>query len=242
MENKCLDTIYHLSTYGALFSGNLDGFESIKNLKEKGDFGIGGITGLDGEVLIINNEAYHFDINGDAKIIDENELSPKMIVSFFNPNKTTFIEENMNYQKFTDSLINSFTSKNVMYAIKFDGYFKEIQTKCYPKQNSPYNDLTKMAKERSILDLKNIYGTLVGFYIPEYLNEVSGVDFHFHFISMDKKNGGHVIDFILDSGTLKIDAKHKLQVILPNCPKFYNSNLSKSKEKLNDIINLTKIQ
>jgi acetolactate decarboxylase len=46
-----------------------------------------------------------------------------------------------------------------------------------------------------------VTGTIVGFYLPVYFRGLNTAGYHFHFISDDRKIGGHVLDFTLPAGT-----------------------------------------
>ena len=57
--------------------------------------------------------------------------------------------------------------------------------------------------------------------------------YHFHFLTDDKKGGGHLLECQMVSGILEIDYSYGLNLVLPNQSDFYNTDLTKdTKEEL----------
>jgi acetolactate decarboxylase len=232
IDNK--DTIYQVSTYGILLQGSLDGFISIKDLKTMGDFGIGSITGLDGEVIVLNGKFYHANVNGDVRLLGEDAMSPKMLISWFKGDQSVLLTGSMSYQElknFTESVL---PTKNIMYGIKIEANFKYVRTECFPKKDKPYPHAISIASSKKILEKENIDGVLVGYIMPEHFGEIAAVRYHLHFISADEKLGGHLVEFELTSGKMTIDNKHNLQLLLPKTDDYYDLDLSKTSETLKE--------
>jgi len=62
-----------------------------------------------------------------------------------------------------------------------------------PKVKRLFKDgLDVLIPNRPVFEAENISGTLVGFYCPDYIGNINAKGHHFHFISDDKKWGGHV--------------------------------------------------
>lgn len=40
----------------------------------------------------------------------------------------------------------------------------------------------------------NVKGTMIGFYCPQFIGDINTAGYHFHFISDDKKLGGHEME------------------------------------------------
>lgn len=74
---------------------------------------------------------------------------------------------------------------------------------------------------------QNIKGTLVGLYCPSYMGELNSVGWHFHFLSADKKKGGHILELSLQNATAYLDQTDKFTLILHDDKKFHDLNLAK---------------
>jgi acetolactate decarboxylase len=83
-----------------------------------------------------------------------------------------------------------------------------------------------------VFEFHQAEGTIVGFWCPEYVKKVNVPGYHFHFISKDKKRGGHVLDFIITNSTIDIDEKTSLDVVLPETEDFYMIDTSEESQNL----------
>ena len=63
-----------------------------------------------------------------------------------------------------------------------------------PRQEKTYTALEEALKHQTVFELKNVRGTLAGFRFPGYMDGVNVPGYHFHFITADKKAGGHTLD------------------------------------------------
>ena len=59
-------SLFQVSTIDALLQGDYDGYTSLKELSSKGDFGIGTVNALDGELVIENGQFYQ--VKADGKV------------------------------------------------------------------------------------------------------------------------------------------------------------------------------
>ena len=67
---------------------------------------------------------------------------------------------------------------------------------------------------------------MVGFRVPAYAASLNVAGFHLHFLTADRKGGGHVLDFVLKGGEIEIDELSKLLLILPETATFKRLDLS----------------
>lgn len=234
-----LDTVYQVSTYGAVFAGVLDGFVPLKELSKWGDFGIGSITGLHGEIAILDGIIHHFDEYGQTRSIDREDLTPKMLLSFFKTDQIVPLHTAATYEETKSAIEQALPSANIMYAIKIEGLFEVLRTKCYPAQPKPYPKGINTALSKHVRTYHNERGTLVGYLMPDHLGEISGLSYHFHFITEDGKYGGHMIDFTLIDGTAYLDYKHTLRLVLPTDKEYYQADLSDTMNILQQVVDIS---
>ena len=81
---------------------------------------------------------------------------------------------------------------------------------------------------RPLFESTNVTGTMVGFYCPEFVGNMATKGFHFHYISNDKKFGGHVME-LETSGALTVDVDRKTDIhfALPDNDDFANVGFDK---------------
>ena len=63
-------------------------------------------------------------------------------------------------------------------------------------------------------------GNWTGFFCPEFVKGINVSGYHLHYLSDDKTFGGHLLDFKLKSGILKLDKIQKFEMQLPESDSF----------------------
>ena len=210
------DTVSQVSTLSALLHGVYDGDFEVMKLKKYGSFGLGTFAGIDGEMIMLNGKIYKVDYNGKVSLIkDRSIITPFAVVSSFNHYKRQVMNfQSINMKNIQITIDKSLETKNSIYALQIKGKYKSIKLRSVNRQEKPYPPLKDVVAKQSIFNVKNIKGTIVGYRFPEYLKEVNVKGYHFHFISKNKRKGGHVLDFILADGRVIIEDKRKFNLIL----------------------------
>ena len=115
---------------------------------------------------------------------------------------------------------NIIVNKNIPYAIRIDGTFGSLKLRSLRKQNKPYPPLAQASEEQAIFDLKNVKGSIVGFWFPQYWAGIAVPGYHLHFVTQDRKTGGHVLEINLVKGQVSMEPLYQIQVHLPNTQSF----------------------
>ncbi|MFH0797193.1 MAG: acetolactate decarboxylase [Candidatus Omnitrophota bacterium] len=228
--NSSRDRLFQVSTINALFEGIYEGSINWSQLKKHGDFGIGTFEGLDGEMVVLDEKCYQVKIDGVAYEVGPSIRIPFAAVTFFEADQTNIPGNNLNYQQLTRYLDGSLPSKNLFYAIKIEGTFDYIKTRSVPKQTKPYPALSEVVKNQRTFEFRNVKGTVVGFYCPTYAKGFNTSGYHFHFLTEDRKSGGHLLDCRTKSVKVKIDRTPQFYVVLPENAGFLEVDLTKETE------------
>ena len=228
-KNK--DVLFQISTIGALLEGVYDGETTYGELKRHGDFGIGTFNGLDGEMIGLEGKFYQIKTDGIAYLVDDSIKTPFAVVTFFESDKSALLEKIENYDQLKKYLDKLLPTKNIFYAIKIEGTFKYIKTRSVPGQSKPYPLLVEVVKTQSIFEFHNVKGTIAGFWCPSYVEGVNVPGYHLHFITEDKKAGGHLLECHLQNARLDIDYTSEFYMVLLKSDKFYKTDLTKKKQK-----------
>ncbi len=202
------DSIYQVSTIVELMRGKYDGNVSLKQLKKKGNFGVGTVNGLDGEFLFVNGKAYHLRGQVRASTAKSFIKTPYAMVTKFKPETEDKVLNSLDYAQFINKLDSIIDTQNSLTAIKVEGVFNSVKFRVVPMQQPPYRPLAEVMPDQREIDMQNIEGTLVGFYVPRYMAGINTPGYHFHFLSKDKKIGGHVLEFVMQEGTIELDQKN----------------------------------
>jgi acetolactate decarboxylase len=224
------DKIYQVSTIDALMEGLYEGNITFGKLKEHGDFGLGTFNNVDGEMLGLDGQFFQIKTDGKAYLVPDDLKTPFAVVKFFNTDSEFQIKKTCKLSEIKEILDNNLPTKNIFYAFRIDGKFEYLKTRSVPTQQKPYPPLLEVVKEQTIFELYDVKGTIVGFWFPEYAKDINVSDYHFHFITDDRKAGGHVLDCISTDIKVKVDYVHDLTIKLLDSKDFYNLNLSDKEE------------
>jgi acetolactate decarboxylase len=187
-------SIFQVSTFHALKLGKYDGKTTFEELKKHGDFGIGTVNGLDGEVVALSGEFFQIKADGKVYSIAGQEKTPFAVVTYFKPDKRLSLPRVSGMNELQAALDRMLPATDGIFAIKIAGEFKYVKVRSVPRQEKPYPGLADALKHQTEFELKNVRGALVGFRFPSYMDGVNVPGYHFHFITADKKAGGHTLD------------------------------------------------
>lgn len=220
------DVLYQVSTIDALLEGLYDGDVSIKELKENGDIGLGTFNGLDGEMIVIDGDVYQIRSDGIAYLSDDLMQTPFASVTNFETDEAIVIQESINFSEMNNMLEQMLPSKNIMYAIRIDGNFAHVKVRSVPAQERPYPLLADViTTEQVVFEHDDIEGSIVGFWLPYYVEGINVPGPHLHFIDSERTSGGHVLDYVMQNGSVKIDHTTELDLVLAASDEFYSTDL-----------------
>lgn len=219
-------SLFEYSTINALVVGLYDGGMTIGQLKRYGDFGIGTINGLNGEVVEMDDQFYQIADSGKVNLLPDSTKTPWMIVTHFAPQQTVIANNIPSYSALGDFLAKYRPNDNVFYAMEIQGTFSAIKARSVPLQHKPFPPLTVATAHQAIFHFKNVKGTVFGFWTPSYLAGINVPGYHLHFLTEDRKAGGHVLELAIAHATVRIEQIDHFQVDLPNNPGFSTANLA----------------
>lgn len=220
------EVLFQVSTIDALLLAVYDGVLSVGVLKEKGDFGIGTFDKLEGEMLVVDGECYQVKVDGVAYLVPDEATTPFATVTFFDPDETVQVET-ANFSELKEILEASFPSKNVFYAIRIDGTFPYVKTRSVPAQERPYPLLVDVTANQTVFEFEDASGTVVGFWCPDFASGINVPGYHLHFITDDRKAGGHILDLSVDGAEVELDVTPNIFMALPTAGEFYDVDLSR---------------
>jgi acetolactate decarboxylase len=220
------DVLFQYSTLGSLMAGVFDGDITAGELKQHGDLGIGTFNALDGEMVELDHKVYQVKSDGVAYPVADTQKAPFAVVTYFSADQTIEVRDLDcgQLQGFLDNT--QLPTLNVPYAIKISGVFAQLQTRSVPKQTKPYRTLAEVVKTQSTFDFQIVEGVMVGFRLPSYMAGANAAGYHLHFLTANRKAGGHVLSCRIQRVTVEIDLTDEWQTVLPSDPAFYLVDLS----------------
>lgn len=218
-------SLVQVSVIDALLQGIYDGCYSTGNLLKHGNTGIGTFHALDGEMMILNDTAFQILSSGEVLVPDTSILTPFASITEFRAD-ATYPVTNFTFDSLRNRFDQYFPTKNLFYVIKIKGKFSQMHTRSVPRQEKPYPPLSEVTANQPEFHFENVTGDLVGFYCPEFAKGINVTGMHLHFLTGDRKGGGHILDFILDSGSLEIGYIYDYRLILPEEGDFFGGDFS----------------
>lgn len=225
------NTLYTAGHASAFIGGLYDAVYPYTKVLKHGDFGLGAPDKLDGEVLILDGKIYQTQATGKTFEVKPTKLTPFAVVNFFKAKKTvksTYKLSKNGLFKYLDSIL---TNQNGIYAIEITGRFDTIKTRAFPPVTRPYLPLADMLPLQHFFTFNNTSGILVGYRLPVFMDGPNITGYHFHFLSDDKKAGGHIVELLTDSITIEIDELDSFLVDIPQTEEFNNFDFKKDRRE-----------
>ncbi|MCF0168583.1 MAG: acetolactate decarboxylase [Bacteroidales bacterium] len=232
------DSLYQVSTLQALTASDYYGSVTIDKFLNHGDFGIGTFEGMEGEMIVLDGVCYQALADGSVAVPKTTDKIPFAAVSWFD--KDIEIEFNSEYTfeslKTELNRIVASEGANTFYLMRLEGDFPEMKVRSISRQQEPYETLDKVVEtSQMVFDYKNVKGTLIALYFPEYASGVNAAGWHMHFLSNEKDKGGHILGFTMAKGKMALDRTDSFQMILPDTDYFNNLDLTGQDEAIGKV-------
>jgi len=190
---------YQVSTYARLNDGCYGGGITIEELLEHGDYGIGTVEGIDGEMMIIDGIAYRAGTDLVPVEVPSGTMIPFAMMNEFSFGLSYHIDRIDNYSDlrcYLDFLTDS--EHHIAFGIEIEAMFESVTIRSVPGQDEPYPPLSEVLADQTTMVLQNVSGTMVGFCLTDELEGINLSGLHLHFISEDVSYAGHVLDMTFE--------------------------------------------
>jgi len=225
-----LHTLFQVSTSGALVQGIYERAVSSTFLLNYGDFGIGTFDNLDGEMVVLDGGIYQARSDGTViKIVDDTG-TPFAIVVKFAADQDQTIASASSFEELRAICDRYRDSDNLFYAFRIDGHFDHIHTRAM-KATLEGLPLAKAAAIQPEFDFRDIRGTLVGIWAPQFASALNVVGYHFHFLSEDRTKGGHLLECSGMNLRVRVEKLNDFHLSLPESEEFLRADLTKDASK-----------
>jgi acetolactate decarboxylase len=219
-------TLFQVSTSAALVEGLYQGAVRVSKLLEHGDFGLGTFVDLDGEMVVLEGKVYQVTASGEVGEVEGDRLIPYAVVTRFRADIEIGGAIFADFTALTEACDGRRTSDNLFYAFRVDGVFQLVQTRVMRTVAAGVS-LGTAATGQANFNFENIRGTLIGLWAPGYAGAFIVPGYHFHFLSEDRKSGGHVLDCRARDLTLQACSISELHVSLPKTSEFLQADLTR---------------
>lgn len=218
-------TMYQVSTAGALVEGVNQGAVSVGTVRQHGDFGLGTFDGLDGEMVLLDGSVYRVRSDGSVDEVEDDVSTPFAVATRFETGRTVDISVS-DLATLTAALDRLRNSSNVFFAVRVDGRFDRVRVRVVCR-TAPGVKLVQATAHQFESELGPIDGTIVGFWSPPYASGLEVAGYHFHFLTDDRRAGGHVLDCAGHRLRAQIQMEGSVHVALPDTRAFLTADLKR---------------
>jgi acetolactate decarboxylase len=217
-------TLYQVSTAAALVEGIYQGAVRVGTLREHGDLGLGTFENLDGEMVVVDGRFFQVRSDGSVRECTDDMLSPFAVVTRFLPDEAVTLRHCPDLNHLTARFDGLRHSDNVFFALRVDGHFEYVHTRamCRTEEGVP---LVQAAAIQPEFEFRDVPGTLVGFWTPDYARTLNVPGYHLHFLSADRNRGGHLLQCRGSDLHLQIQREGDYRIALPETEDFLKADL-----------------
>jgi acetolactate decarboxylase len=225
-------TLFQVSTSGALVEGISQGVVTVGELKRHGDLGLGTFADLDGEMVVVDGHFWRVPGTGAVSEAADSDLAPFAVVTSFRPERKIELASVASIDDLLGQLDRLRTSNNLFFAVRIEGRFSHLHSRAVCKKAGA--SLVDAAANQAEFDFRDIAGTIVGFWTPEYARTVNIAGWHLHFLSEDRSGGGHVL--AIEGIALRAQVQHldDFRMAIPESPEFLKADLTRDPSKALD--------
>ena len=207
--------LFQTSTIEALLDGKYDGDVTFAELADRGDFGLGTLDALDGEMVALDGEFYQIRADGRAYRVDGRSKTPFAVVTFFEPDPPRALDAPTDLAGLCSQIDDVFDDAAAPCAVRVDARFEHVKTRSVPRQRTPYPPLAAVVEHQPTFEFGDVTGSLVGFRFPDQARGLNVPGYHLHFITEDRRAGGHLLACRISHGELRVDRETDLSLELP---------------------------
>ncbi|MBE5959558.1 MAG: acetolactate decarboxylase [Lachnospiraceae bacterium] len=224
MANMKNGKYYQVSTLQALAQGFSKSVITVDELLEHGDIGLGTFEDVDGEMIVLDGKCYRAQNNGNVDPAEGKRGVPFASVCSFVPQRTEKLENIVSIEQLKMWLtlrIEEEFGLNSMYAVRIEGEFSKVDARSESGTKAHHvtlKDALSVTQKAFLFD--NIEGTLACVYYPDYMDGINASGWHLHFLSKDKKHGGHVFDVELTQAEAVFCRITSVEIRIPDTPAF----------------------
>lgn len=236
------EALVQFSLLAALAADDYTGGPPLRDVLAGGDFGIGTFNNLDGEMIVLDGEIYQALSDGTVREADLGGTTPFAAVTFFKEDGRIDQFSAASLNDLDEQLNRKLPRPNSPYAIRVEGEFDELTLRSVPAQTPPFRPLVEVVKDQTTWQPRKVRGTLVGLRCPQWMSQVNVSGYHWHFLSDDRKTGGHVLDCDFQDASLVFDECTSLLIHIPTSNEFDSFDGNKVSEQDIEMIERQRIE
>ncbi len=205
-----------ISLFSALLNGRYGGVCSIADVKKYGNLAIATMDRLDGEMQMIDGIVYQACADGRLLLPKDDETIPFGTIAKFTPEQELHLGGIPCFEDFEERMKTECPGLNLPLAVHLKGNFLHVKVRAVGRQEKDGIGLAEAARNEAVFELDEISGDMVGFRLPGYVQGVNAPGWHLHFVDDARQHGGHVVNFTLKQGVMRICRAREFRIMLPD--------------------------
>ncbi len=198
-------------------AGDFKGLRSLGELSRSCDMGIGTFENIDGEMILLDGKIYRVSVEGVVSEVQPESRTPFALAIEFSPDASAPMSKGMDPKALQAALDAAADSSTYAFlAVKAKCKLAKLKLRSVPAAHGPFPDLAKVVAAQRVFEHAEISGTLIGFRTPPCYKGINVPGYHFHFLSDDRKAGGHVLDFEAEEGVAELEICDGVDLKLPS--------------------------
>ena len=217
--------IYQYSLLNALMDGVSETGIPVSKLASKGNQGLGTFVRMNGELLFLDGKVYQLEAEGKIREADDDDQIPFAVSTQFVPHVTREVQ--LRDKNDIDRALDGFNdhAKNLFMSYRITGRFDYLKSRTVRGQEYKGQPLSELGKKQSVEAYENIDATIIGFRTPTNWQGFGVAGEHLHFITNDRKAGGHVLEVTAANVEMQMAVASNVHVELPTTDDFNAAKL-----------------
>ncbi len=211
--------MYQISTLQALLQGYTKTVVTVEEFCQNGEIGLGTFEDVNGEMIMLDGKVYRASDSGAVEEMKPNAGVPFAVNSYMDNAVAFEIEAGGSVdelKKQLNTVIDEDFGLNSMYVVRLDGFFPCVRARSEEGYRSHHIALSEILKKnQKDFMFENTQGSIVAVYFPDYMDGINAAGWHFHYISADRKIGGHVYDLSYEKLSCLRTKQQNIQIQLP---------------------------
>lgn len=198
--------------------------------------GLGTFTTLEGELTLLDGKVYRSQPDGSVHEVghDDDDKATFVMATKLAPD-TIFRTKVGNKDTLQQKLEKTFAEyKNMFIAYRARNVGKgwKVKIRIIGGQQYSGQSLSEVGDAQKLFEYDDVQGEIVGFTSPSNWQGVSVAGEHMHFLSNDRKYGGHVLELEVDEAEVQAAVVSSLYIDLPKGGVFNNVDLMVDDESI----------
>ena len=219
-DDDAAEVLVQFSLLSALAADDYEGTATLAEVLRAGDFGVGTFDRLDGEMIVLDGAVYQALADGTIQRPELTGKTPFAAVTFFHADGRIDDLSAATLDDLDHQLDAKLPNRNTPCAIRIDGTFAALKLRSVPAQTPPFQPLVDVVKHQMTFEHENLRGTLVGIRCPAWMGTLNVAGYHWHFLSIDRQIGGHVLGCEFADCSLQYDECASVLIRLPDDEEF----------------------